>query len=362
MAYDKDYIKNTLEIEQVQQVCEGLGAFVQRRGEGMLVMDTICHNLPGEGSQKLYYYDNTKLFRCYTDCSEYFDLFQLIIKANETQYEEEMELFKAVAYVAQMFGFESVEEDGFDNNLEDWLILNKFSNRKNKGEKKRVSDNFLKSYDEDILDRLPHPLVYPWFKEGISRETQNRFEIGYYAGGCQITIPHRDIDGRMIGLRGRSLVKEECDIYGKYRPITINNTMYNHPLGFSLYGLNYNKENIKKSKIAIVWEGEKSVMLYDSLFGANNNISVACCGSSFSMHQFNLLRELGVQEIVLAFDRQFQELGDLEFKRHVKHLKALGDKYKNYVKISCLFDKEMLTGYKDSPIDCGKETFLHLFK
>jgi hypothetical protein len=37
-------------------------------------------------------------------------------------------------------------------------------------------------------------------------------------------------------------------------------------------------------------------------------------------------------------------------------------KYKNYVNISFIFDKKMITGYKDSPIDCGKEIFLHLFK
>lgn len=150
-------------------------------------------------------------------------------------------------------------------------------------------------------------------------------------------------------------------MFGKYRPATLNGTMYNHPLGFALYGLNYTKQNIGLVKKAIVFEGEKSVMLYDSLFGAENNIAVASCGSAFSLHQFELLRNLGVQEIVFAFDRQFEEIGDKEFQRHVKHIKQLGDKYKNFVTISCIFDKEMITPYKASPIDCGKETFLKLF-
>jgi hypothetical protein len=30
--------------------------------------------------------------------------------------------------------------------------------------------------------------------------------------------------------------------------------------------------------------------------------------------------------------------------------------------ISFIFDKQMITGYKDAPIDCGKEKFLQLFK
>ena len=40
----------------------------------------------------------------------------------------------------------------------------------------------------------------------------------------------------------------------------------------------------------------------------------------------------------------------------------LRDKYKNFVLISFIFDKNMVTGYKDSPIDCGPDTFLQLFK
>ena len=30
--------------------------------------------------------------------------------------------------------------------------------------------------------------------------------------------------------------------------------------------------------------------------------------------------------------------------------------------LSFIFDKKMVTGYKDSPIDCGKDIFLQLFK
>ena len=138
--------------------------------------------------------------------------------------------------------------------------------------------------------------------------------------------------------------------------------MYNHPLGFALYGLNLNKEKISYVKKAIVFEGEKSVMLYDSYFGSENNISVACCGSSISTHQFELLRELGVQEVVIAFDRQFQEIGDEEYRVHTKNLQRLADKYKNYVTVSCMFDRNNYLDYKSSPIDHGRDVFLQMFK
>jgi hypothetical protein len=176
-----------------------------------------------------------------------------------------------------------------------------------------------------------------------------------------IVIPHYDIDNRLIGIRERTMVLD-LESKGKYRPAYLNKVLYNHPLSFNLYNLNKSKENISKIKKAIVFEGEKSPLLYRSYFGAKNDISVACCGSSFIQYQAKLLRELGVEEIIIAFDKQFQEPNDDEFKKLVKNLKSIDKKYGNFVRISFIFDKDNLIGYKDSPIDCGKDIFLELFK
>lgn len=75
-----------------------------------------------------------------------------------------------------------------------------------------------------------------------------------------------------------------------------------------------------------------------------------------------MLRDCGADEIIIAFDRQFQKIGDEEFQHLKKNLLKLNNKYKNYIKISFVFDKNLITGYKDSPIDCGADTFLKLFK
>ena len=115
-------------------------------------------------------------------------------------------------------------------------------------------------------------------------------------------------------------------------------------------------------KKAIIFEGEKSPMLYASYFGEENDISVACCGSSLIQYQVKLLLDLGVEEIIIGFDKQFQEFNDDEHKKLVKNLRNIHKKYGAYVHISYMFDKWDLLGYKDSPIDKGKETFLELFK
>ena len=201
-----------------------------------------------------------------------------------------------------------------------------------------------------------------WERDGISREVLKNALIGYYPGGGQITIPHYDADGRLVGIRGRHVGEEEAAIFGKYRPLYINGQLYNHPLGFNLYNLNNSKKNIKDIQKVIVFEGEKSCLLYKTYFGIENDISVAACGSSLSDFQIQLLIEAGAREIIIAFDRQFQEINDDEFNKLIKKLYQLNNRYKNIIMISFIFDKNKITSYKASPIDEGPMKFLELFK
>ena len=222
----------------------------------------------------------------------------------------------------------------------------------------------LKTYDETIATNFCRCgcRISPWIKEGISQDVINHANIGYCLSTDQITIPHYDREGNMVGLRGRTICKEEAEKWGKYRPIKINGKQYNHPLGYNLYNFNNSKYNIQLIGKAIIFEAEKSCLLYQSYFGIENDISVACCGSAVSGFQMKELIDDGAKEIIIAFDRQFQEIGDPEFKRLVKKLEGIDKKYKNEVLISFIFDKKMITSYKASPIDEGKEKFLQLFK
>ena len=106
---------------------------------------------------------------------------------------------------------------------------------------------------------------------------------------------------------------------------------------------------------------EKSCLQYISYFGSYNDISVATCGSNLSAHQVNMLIEAGAKEIIIAFDRQFKKIGDDEYNKLIAKYKRLHTKWKNYVQISFIFDKKMITGYKASPTDEGPEKFIKLF-
>ena len=361
LVFDKLKIREALTSENIFDLLQEFGGDPGREVFGF-TSATICHNPPGEGSRKLYYYENTGLFKCFTGCDEYFDPFQLVTKVAKIQWDKDYDLNDAVRWIAQRFGFSGDQENRpEDEQLDDWKYLANYERIQDIA----VKDNsiVLKEYENDILKRFNYSVkIGPWLREGITQAALDQAKIGYYPGGDQITIPHFDKDGRFIGLRGRTLCAEEGERFGKYRPMRVNREMYNHPLGMNLYNLNNSKDKIKLMKKAIIFEGEKSCLLYQSYFGLENDISVACCGSSVSNYQIQMLLEAGAEEIIVAFDRQFQEIGDEEFKHLKTNLTRLRDKYKNFVLISFIFDKNMITGYKDSPIDCGPDTFLQLFK
>lgn len=107
---------------------------------------------------------------------------------------------------------------------------------------------------------------------------------------------------------------------------------------------------------------EKSCLLYQSYFGLENDISVACCGSNISAYQIHMLIAVGAKEIIVAFDRDFETLGDETHKRRITAFHKLHNKFKNYVNLSFINDRNMITGYKNSPIDDGPDKFLQLFK
>ena len=355
---DKDLIKESLSVQDVFDFISTLGGNPKFAPFGLLC-DTICHNKPGEGSPKLYYYDNTKLFRCYTGCQETFDIFELTIKAYYTQSASILSLGQAIFLVAKHFNLPIFATDIEVSAMQDWDCIEQFLDKKHLS---ITSSQKCKVYDKKILNNFLYPIIDPWEKEGIAREVIQTNQIGYFPPAGQISIPHFDKEGNLVGIRGRFLSQEDAKNYGKYRPLYINRVWYSHPLGLNLYNLNNSKDIIQQRGTAIIYESEKSCLLHQTYFGKDLDFSVACCGSSVSDTHVRLLMECGAKEIVIAFDRQFQEINDDEFKHLTENLSKIYHKYNNYVNISIIFDKDKITSYKASPIDEGKEKFLMLFE
>lgn len=289
MGFDKKKVKELITIENIFDLMEEFGGEPEYGGDDCIVCRTICHNHPhSDASRKLYYYHNngSGLFHCYTGCAEpTFDIFEMIIKIADIQLHQKWELNQAVNFIVFKLGLsiESDEQEEISEILkEDYEIFER-SDRIKQIDLKNYSAE-LQSYDDFILNNFNYKVrLTPWINEGINQQTLEEYRIGYFPGTDVITIPHYDINGNFIGVRGRALCKEEAEKYGKYRPIRVNGILYSHPLGYNLYGLNDNKEQIKRMEKAVLFESEKSVLMFNSYFGSENNISVACCGSNFTI-------------------------------------------------------------------------------
>lgn len=351
MSYSKEDVKEYIELEDICTLLEYWDAEPQIYSD-YLIAKTICH---GGESHKLYYYDNTQLFRCYTHCNDAFDIFELVRKIENIQ-----DLNQAIYWVVNFFNLtHKVDDANDDYDSEDWKIFN----RHQKISELDISSKELElpTYNLSMLEFYPQPEIINWTKEGISKEVCDYMGIHYDPVDGNILIPHKNEYGELIGIRQRTLVQEQ-EQYGKYRPWKYGQQLYNHPLAFNLYNLNVAKENIQKSGIAIVAESEKAALQYTSFFGLKNNICVAVCGNTLSKYQFQLLQKYGAKEIVIAFDKDYHSLKEEKYNQVVTHWEKIYNKYSSQCNMSVLVDTENLLDYKDSPFDKGKDIFLYMFR
>ena len=72
-------LRDSLEPDDIIRILGTYDVIPHYIGIKYVIFPTCCHNLTG-GSPKLYYYKNTHLFKCFTDCAASFDIFDLIIK------------------------------------------------------------------------------------------------------------------------------------------------------------------------------------------------------------------------------------------------------------------------------------------
>lgn len=350
MSFDKNQVKEKLEFEDIYMLLEELNAEPEIFNDTIHCL-TICH---GGDSHKLYYYNNTQLFRCYTHCQDSFDIFDLISKVKD------IDLNTSIYYVVNFFNMQHKLEEVEDELLtEEWKLFKRYQNLRDI----TVNNDHIElpSIDPTILNHYPQPRYGAWESEYISKEVCDYMNIHYNPVSGGILIPHYDENDRLIGIRERTLVQEN-EIYGKYRPIKICGKLANHPLSFNLYGLNKAAARIKEIGVAMVFESEKAVLQSIGYLGLKNNIAVSMCGSTLSNYQFHLLLEAGAKEICIGIDRDFNQIHDEDYKKVLTKMDKMYCKYSPSCNISFMFDLKGLTGFKHSPTDDGREIFLNLWE
>lgn len=215
--------------------------------------------------------------------------------------------------------------------------------------------------------------------DGISADILSLFNVAYRPASGAIILPHHNIRGEIVGLYERSfkpLRKEIKKLYpeiswkklmkyprAKYVPLlrevqTEEKSSWSFPNSLNLYGLHLAAPEIKKTGKAIIFEGAKSVML-----ARQYGYPYAVATHTFGAHtnHIAMLIQQGAKEIIFAFDKQYQKEEGQAWDLYEKKTRRLAEEIGEHAEVSRLIDRGGKIGYKDAPIDCGKEIFEKLF-
>lgn len=337
-------IISNLDTDSVIHLMTELGADRYDDRGDFVIFPTICHNLESsEASMKLYFYKKNKMFVCYTECGSMsiFKFLRTYYEERQIEYDWYQDIYEVICNCSSFKQKEGFIKPVYKSLKERYSVA-----------RKEVQ---LPEYSPNVLDCFIKHYPPEWLNDGISKLAMDKFNISYSISQNKIIIPHYDIDGRLVGIRGRALNEWEVENVGKYAPIRIENTWYKHPLSMNLYGLNVNRKNIRAHGLCFLFESEKAVMQMENFHLPN--CSAAVCGSNFNKYQLNILmKTCAPHEIILCFDKEELPGEDKYFNK----LWNICQKYKNYCNFSFVYDREGLLDLKDSPTDKGEEIFIKL--
>lgn len=321
-----------------------------------LIMPTGCHNeIIGTAKHKLYYYEDSKKFHCYTCCGS-MNPFEFVVQAYRTRGIK-YSLSNAAIIIERII--QERLRDGF-------AIVTPPSNVK-----KEIEEDWHKSlteYNPSIMNCFSRNKKYlkVWEKEGISFDAMDKFGIKFDMIRNRMVIPIYDDKGVFVGAKVRNFNQEDIENGRKYMPLIHNNEIYTYDKGKILYGLNFNKKNIKNAKRAIIFESEKSTILYESLYVGNKAVSIG--GSNISIYQAELLKQYKVETVVLALDNDYSLLPNEngEYDKYFGLYKMLKEANKLDAKgfnVEIVYDWEQsFLENKDAPIDKGREIWNKLYR
>lgn len=321
-----------------------------------LIMPTGCHNeIIGTAKHKLYYYEDSKKFHCYTCCGS-MNPFEFVVQAYRTRGIK-YSLSNAAIIIERII--QERLKDGF-------AIVTPPSNVK-----KEIEEDWHKSlteYNPSIMNCFSRNKKYlkVWEKEGISFDAMDKFGIKFDMIRNRMVIPIYDDKGVFVGAKVRNFNQEDIENGRKYMPLIHNNEIYTYDKGKILYGLNFNKKNIKNAKRAIIFESEKSTILYESLYVGNKAVSIG--GSNVSIYQAELLKQYKVETVVLALDNDYSLLPNEngEYDKYFGLYKMLKEANKLDAKgfnVEIVYDWEQsFLENKDAPIDKGREIWNKLYR
>ena len=190
--------------------------------------------------------------------------------------------------------------------------------------------------------------VTEWISEGIRQEEMDYFDIRVDNRTNRIVYPVKDIDGKLINIKGRTR-------FPNYKLFNIAKYINYFKVGCLDYlqCLDKTKEFVYEKNEIIIFESIKSVM---KCFGWGYKNCASAETHTLSDEQVRLLIRLRV-DVVLAYDKDVDYFSKEVWKQI--------EKLKKFTNVYIIEDKKNLLGSRDeknSPADLGKDVWEELYE
>lgn len=321
---------------------------------------TGCHNeISRDGGANLQFKTTTRHFICYSGCNCSYDIYTLLVKRFEMigTPKTNIQCLKWICnYKGIEFNFNT--QDKKQSNRFNWEKgLSKYSSRILEKEEEVI-------YNKSVLKKFKELYHEDWIDYGISEETMSKYNIRWYSYRNQITIPCYNECGGLVGIRVRNMNEELIESgIPRYMPLKIlDGTEYTFHTNKYLYGLNFNRDAIKRKREVWLVEAEKSVLKANDWFG-DENVCVGLFGSNLSNENVKKLIELGVDKVIIMIDSDYKNMESDEFFKFEEKVMKLYAQLKPYVNtIEVLYNNLDYDAYKFSPFDFTRDEFYELWK
>lgn len=358
-----DFIKlvlyNLMTDDDYSLVMDELG-FPNPHGNNPIMYKSGCHNIDFSSAKyNLAYYPENRSFYCFSQCSQSFDLLELV----KTRFEligESKSRYKCMAWICQICNIPFEFSDEEKEVEYDWKKdLGKYRKGKKKEDKQEI-----KIYDNKILNYFPKLYHTDWLDYGISKETMDKFEICWYPYRSQIVIPVRDRLGNLVGVRVRNMDTTLTDSgTPRYMPLSfLNGDTLKFSTNAILYGEYQNEQNIREQKCCYLVESEKSVLRLDTLMNGKS-VALGMMGSAISDDNIKYILSLGITRICILADSDFHEIGDEDYMKFEAKIMKLCERFTPYVKVEVVFNNiGIKDAYKWSVTDFTIEQIREMWK
>jgi len=281
------------------------------------------------------------LFHCF-GCGEGGNIYNFVMKIENVSFERAVEIVAKWANVeVPQFEYSKDKKKIFDIHEK----LAEYFNKKLIENKEILSYLFERGLDLESIEKFklgfaPKSIIEflnENKKEGINIKETGIFPYSHFVE--RIMFPIRNVSGKIVGFSGRAMKGE--------MPKYINSTEKFFKKGETLYGLYEGKEEILKTKEAILVEGYMDVIIL-SKNGIKNCVS--SMGTSFTEDQAKILKRFS-DRVIISFD---PDIGGIE---GTKRALEIAEKYNFEIKILSLPENLDPDEYV---IKYGKDNLLNL--